>query len=178
MILERTAVFNRIHQLDIYLCLFANKACQRNYIKQFFAIVSRSGNGALWYGLIALIPFIYGLDMLHVSIRMTLVGLTGLLIYKLIKSVTERPRPYKANTHITLGTAALDQYSFPSGHTLHAVSFTLTAVYYIPQLSWVLIPFTVLIALSRIILGLHYPTDVLAGIVIGTSLSLSSILLF
>lgn len=176
MIFERDIVFARIHQIDIYLCLFANKACQRQLIKSFFAVISRLGNGVFWYTLIALIPIIYGYDMLHVSIRMIVVGLAGLAIYKIIKSLTERPRPYKVNSNIEVGTSPLDQYSFPSGHTLHAVSFGLTAVYYIPSLIWLVIPFSILVGLSRIILGLHYPTDVIAGIAIGSSLAVSAIL--
>jgi hypothetical protein len=68
------------------------------------------------------------------------------------------------------------------GHTLHAVAFTTVASAYSPQLSWLLIPFTVLIALSRMVLGLHYPSDVIAGIGIaviaaGTSLPLKSLAL-
>lgn len=178
MIIERGAVFTRINQIDIYLCLFANKACQRRITKNFFAAISRLGNGVFWYVLMGLIPVLFGFEKIHVSMRMAIIGIAGLIIYKLIKSVTERPRPYKVNSHITLGTMPLDQYSFPSGHTLHAVSFTLTSVYYIPELGWLLIPFAVLIALSRIILGLHYPTDVLAGGVVGTSLAISGIIFF
>ena len=176
--IKRGIVFARINELDIYLCLFANKACQRKVIKSFFATVSRLGNGVFWYMLMFLIPLFYGVNMLSVSARMMGVGLCGLLIYKAIKSVTERPRPYKVNSRIKLGTLPLDQYSFPSGHTLHAVSFTLTTVYYIPVLGWVLVPFTVLIALSRVILGLHYPTDVLAGTVIGSTVAMSGIYFF
>ncbi|HNW79764.1 MAG TPA: phosphatase PAP2 family protein, partial [Candidatus Competibacteraceae bacterium] len=67
--------------------------------------------------------------------------------------------------------APLDEYSFPSGHTLHAVSFSIIAVYYYPVLAWLVLPFTVLVALSRLVLGLHYPSDVLAGILLGAALA-------
>jgi undecaprenyl-diphosphatase len=65
----------------------------------------------------------------------------------------------------------LDRYSFPSGHTLHAVSFTWQAVAHFPQLAWILIPLALLIALSRVVLGLHYPTDVIAGAAVGALLA-------
>ena len=72
---------------------------------------------------------------------------------------------------IELGTAPLDKYSFPSGHTLHATAFSIVVLYYMPELGWLVIPFALLVAMSRIILGLHYPTDVLAGALIGALLS-------
>ena len=64
----------------------------------------------------------------------------------------------------------LDEFSFPSGHTLHAISFTMVALAYYPALVVLLVPFTVLVALSRVVLGLHYPSDVLAACLIGGAL--------
>ena len=88
-----------------------------------------------------------------------------------------RQRPYILHGGITLGTAPLDTYSFPSGHTLHAVAFTMVALAYCPQLAWLLIPLTGLVAASRVILGLHYPSDVFAGAVIGALLARGSFMI-
>jgi undecaprenyl-diphosphatase len=61
----------------------------------------------------------------------------------------------------------LDKFSFPSGHTLHAVLFCVVMINYYPQLSFIVVPFTALVGLSRVVLGLHYPSDVLAGALLG-----------
>jgi undecaprenyl-diphosphatase len=105
-------------------------------------------------------------------VRMLVAGVIGFIVYKLLKSGTGRLRPYKALLDIRAGIAPLDAFSFPSGHTLHAVAFTLVAVAYFPALAWVLAPFTALVAISRVVLGLHYPSDVLAGTAIGALVAL------
>jgi undecaprenyl-diphosphatase len=81
------------------------------------------------------------------------------------------------NAAIRRGGEPLDEFSFPSGHTLHAVAFALVGLAYFPSLAPVVVPFTVLVALSRVVLGLHYPSDVLAGIVIGALIAGASLLL-
>ncbi len=60
---------------------------------------------------------------------------------------------------------------------MHAVSFAWQAVAHYPALSWMLVPVAALIALSRVVLGLHYPTDVLAGAAIGALLACSGLAL-
>jgi undecaprenyl-diphosphatase len=67
--------------------------------------------------------------------------------------------------------APLDEFSFPSGHTLHAVAFTLVALAHYPALAPLLLPFTACVATSRVVLGLHYPSDVLAATAIGIGLA-------
>jgi undecaprenyl-diphosphatase len=136
-------------------------------VRKLFRLTSRLGNGVFWYALMFGLIVAYGVQGAFVAARMLLAGAIGLLIYKVLKSKTTRARPYQVLRDVRPGIDALDAFSFPSGHTLHAVAFTVVATSYIPALSWVLMPFTVLIALSRVVLGLHYPSDVLAGAAIG-----------
>lgn len=168
---------HRWAEWELACCGWANRVCRRGQIRVFFSIVSRLGDGVLWYMLMALLPLIYGMSALEVSMRMGLASLVGVIIYKIVKALTERPRPYTQRDDIQLGAAPLDRYSFPSGHTLHAISFSLIAIHFYPELAWLLAPFAALVAVSRVVLGLHYPTDVLAGAGIGMMLGLVAIYL-
>lgn len=171
-------LMQRCYGMDLRLVEIINRLSHRNGIRPFFTVISRIGDGLFWYVLIIILPVVFGAEAISTSIQMAIAGLLGLLVYKWIKLITERARPFMVSSNISLGTAPLDQYSFPSGHTLHAVSFSLIVVHYYPVLAWLLIPLTFLIALSRVLLGLHYPTDVLAGATIGTLLATTVVLLW
>jgi undecaprenyl-diphosphatase len=163
----------RLAAFDLQLCLRCNRLQHRAVIG-FFSRLSRLGNGYLWFGLMALLPLLYGPGALAVVAHMLVVGLAGWAVYKVIKRSTARPRPFVTNPGITLLAAPLDLYAFPSGHTLHAVSFTLIASSYYPELAWPLVPIALLMALSRVVLGLHYPSDVAAGALLGALVALAS----
>ena len=167
-------LLKQIDEQELAICLLFNRFSRHYLIEVFFKIVSRLGNGVFWYSMILVLPVVYGQSAIPVSLQLTVTGLINLAIYKRLKHRLTRNRPYINHQSIQRQATPLDEYSFPSGHTLHAVAFTwITCVYY-PQLGWLLIPFTILIALSRIILGLHYPSDVIAGAVIGASMAVLS----
>jgi undecaprenyl-diphosphatase len=107
-------------------------------------------------------------------LHMIFVGAVGAGTYAIVKRGTSRPRPYQALRDIAAGARALDAFSFPSGHTLHAVAFTLVAGAYYPGLLAMLATFTLLTAVSRVMLGLHYPSDVLAGAALGGLIAAAS----
>lgn len=166
-----------IIRYDLIVCLFLNGALEARGVQRFFTVVSRLGDGVFWYVLMALMPLMLGLPGLFAALHMAGVGIVGALLYKAIKQGTARPRPYNVAAAIKLGCDPLDLYSFPSGHTLHAVAFTIVALYYIGALAWILVPFAALVAASRMILGLHYPTDVVCGAVLGAGCAWASLLI-
>jgi undecaprenyl-diphosphatase len=94
-----------------------------------------------------------------------------MIVYKGIKNGLARERPCVKHAGISALVVPLDRYSFPSGHTLHAVAFTAMLGQFYPALLWGLVPYTVLVAFSRVILGVHYPSDVLAGAALGALLA-------
>ena len=164
-------LLERISLLDLGITRACNRLCRASPSRRFFAVASRLGDGVYWYGMMLALPVFFGQAGMTTSLRMALAGALGVLIYKAIKSRTARPRPFVRSHRIAPGTAPLDQYSFPSGHTLHATAFTLVAVFSLPVLFWWTVPFAICVALSRLALGLHYPSDVLAGAAIGAGLA-------
>ena len=144
-----------------------NRRLRHRPATRVFRVVSRLGDGIAWYALMAALLAVSGVSAVPAVAHMMLAGLAGTLLYKWLKGATERPRPYQAEPAILCLTAPLDRFSFPSGHTLHAVIFSLVVTAYYPALAWVVFPFTALVAASRLVLGLHYPSDVVAGALLG-----------
>lgn len=159
--------WHRISEADLALCLRMNRVSHYRSWRALFRLVSRLGNGVFWYTAMALLPLAYGMAAWPTVARMMFAGVLGLLLYKWLKQRTSRPRPCQVYAAISAAAPALDRFSFPSGHTLHAVSLSLVAASGFPELSGLLFPFALLVALSRPVLGLHYPSDVLAGAILG-----------
>lgn len=166
-------------KLDNALCVKVNHTSQYKLVRLWFRLISRLGDGIFWYTVMAGILLSQGQAGLQPVMHMLLAGLAGTLLYKWLKGKTLRPRPYQVRQDIWLTGKPLDHFSFPSGHTLHAVVFSSVALAYYPGLAWLLIPFTVLVGMSRVILGLHYPSDVVAGALLGALIaSLSMLIVF
>lgn len=157
------------------LCRAMNRWAARRALVRLFRLVSRLGDGAFWYALIAALALFGGARGLHAALHMSLVGVVAATLYRLLKRWTRRPRPFRTHADITAYIAPLDEFSFPSGHTLHAVGFTLIALVWFPWLAPLLVPFALLVALSRVVLGVHYPSDVLAATLIGFALAGTSL---
>jgi undecaprenyl-diphosphatase len=167
----------QIKTWDMELCAFCNRRSRNFTVRNFFRLVSRLGDGVFWYTLMIVLLLQYQGEALHAVLHMIVVGLLGTAIYKFIKGKTLRPRPFNVYPAIKCVGKTLDQFSFPSGHTMHAAAFSIVVLAYYPGLFWLVVPFAVLVGLSRPILGLHYPSDVLAGaalgaVIAGISLSL------
>jgi undecaprenyl-diphosphatase len=162
----------RIDAAEYGLCLRLNRGAARALPRRIFQIASRLGDGIVWYVLILCLPLLYGAAARRPAVVMALTGALGVAVYSLLKRLFVRERPFITHSAIDLCAAPLDRYSFPSGHTLHAVSFTWQACVHFPELAWLLLPLAALIAASRVVLGLHYPSDVLAGAAIGGALAI------
>lgn len=161
--------------VEMPLCRALNRWGAQALVHSFFAAVSRLGDGLFWYALMLALPLADGRHGALVSVELAATGLVSLAVYRLLKRWIRRPRPYSSDKGIIARVPPLDQFSFPSGHTLHAVAFTAITCAWYPALALILVPFSILVALSRVVLGLHYPSDVAAAVVIGCLLAAGSL---
>ena len=170
--------FARFDAAEYRLCLRLNRGCDFTAIRGVLAVASRLGDGPFWYALVLVLPLLYGEAGGGPALQLALTALAGIGVYKLLKHRLVRERPFISHAAIRAAVPPLDRYSFPSGHTLHAVCLSIIATHHFPELGWVLWPFAALVAASRPVLGLHYPTDVAAGATIGALLAGLSLTLY
>ena len=155
--------FERADQCEFALCQSINRAIRYRSVKSSFRLVSWLGDGWLWYAVILAVPFTAPTHGEHIAILMALTGLTCTLTYKVLKHRLIRERPFISFPAINCAMPPLDRYSFPSGHTMHAACFQAMLFTLLPAVAWAVLPFTLSVAASRVVLGLHYPSDVAAG---------------
>ena len=161
--------------LDRLMCRAGSRWAERPAVRRTFTVVSCLGDGWLWYGLMATLAACAGWRGLYVALHMAGTGFVAWLVYRTLKHRTRWKRPFQVHPGVVARVRPLDEYSFPSGHTLHAVSFSIVVIAWFPALAFPLIACAVLIAISRVVLGLHYPTDVLAGALLGAVLGAGSL---
>jgi len=166
--MHNPALFNREVWLerDIAVARCLHRAAIYRPLVWLLIWTSVLGDGVIWL-ILAIALALQGETGRYCLLAMLLLGSINLLLYRVLKRRTSRPRPFMQYPDIQACTHALDRFSFPSGHTLHAVSFSILVEHFFPALTPLLWSLTSLIALSRVVLGLHYPSDVLAAAAIG-----------
>ncbi|MDZ7288929.1 MAG: phosphatase PAP2 family protein [candidate division KSB1 bacterium] len=129
--------------------------------------ISRSGDGYL-YGVIAIVLFFLDYDMARQLVPVGLIGFAiEIPIYLLVKHKIKRGRPFTKIPGIRYLIKPPDEFSFPSGHTAAAfLMATLLSTFY-PTLTLPCYFWAIIIGFSRVYNGVHYPTDVLAGVLLG-----------
>ncbi len=111
----------------------------------------------------------------RVGVTMGLTLLLGFLIGNLaLKNLVARIRPYELATDVTLLVERLHDFAFPSGHTLASFGAATALTLYHRRWGSAALTLAAVIGFSRLYLFVHYPTDVLAGALLGVALAIGS----
>lgn len=145
------------------------------WIRVWMICATRGGDGWLWYGMGLFVLLFGGYDRFQAVGAGALAAGVGIAVFLRLKKATGRKRPCALEPHCWATLLPPDQFSFPSGHTItaFAVAVSLSMVY--PSLAVGLLFCAVSVAASRILLGMHFLSDVLAGALIGTTLAYLSV---
>jgi undecaprenyl-diphosphatase len=141
-----------------------------SWITLIFKTASRLGDGSLWIATGICLLAINDSHAHRVAFSAALSVALSVLLFMCVKNLIGRPRPFEAWTELTCMMAPPDKFSFPSGHTMTAFAVWGALVVGMPLFSHVYLVIAILIGLSRVFLGLHYPTDVLVGAILGGSI--------
>jgi undecaprenyl-diphosphatase len=140
------------------------------WLRMWMIAATRGGDGHLWLGVGVAIALFGGENRTVALLAAALAAGTGIALFLKLKRLCGRKRPCAIEPHCWASLLPPDQFSFPSGHTITAFSVTIALSAFYPQLEVGLLFCAASVAASRILLGMHFLTDVLAGAAIGATL--------
>ena len=161
------AVWRQVEAGDYGLMRRVNDWQAPRLLRAVMIAATRLGDGWLWAAA-GMVLFLFGGEYRYVAI---LAGATaafaGILLFCTLKHASRRKRPCEIMPHCWASIAPPDRYSFPSGHTIVAFAVVLAIGSFYTDWLMALLAVAILIAISRIILGMHFLSDVVAGAAIG-----------
>ncbi len=131
---------------------------------------TRLGDGWLWCALGGAILLLGDGDRYAALGAEGLAAVASVLSFMGLKRLAGRRRPCAVEPHCWAKLLPPDHFSFPSGHTMTAFAIAIAVSLFYPVCSPVLFFFAFSIAISRILLGMHFVSDVLAGVLLGIGL--------
>ncbi|KIL38916.1 phosphoesterase [Gordoniibacillus kamchatkensis] len=171
--MSKVALWLQRHEYRMFR--FVNRRIQHTLLDVFFAAVTRLGGAAATIAT-SLLLAAFGHGMLRTAALQSLVALAASHIpVAVMKRAYPRQRPYLVFPDTVICKNPLKDHSFPSGHTTAVFSSVLPYMYAFPVLGFALLPLAVAVGVSRMYLGLHYPSDVAAGCLLGTAAALVTI---
>ena len=171
-------MFHFIATRDHRLMRKVNKWPAPRWIRLWAIAATRAGDGWLWYLIGLAILIMGGENRLAAIASAGSAALVGIGVFKSLKKLSGRRRPCELEPHCWAKLLPPDQFSFPSGHTITAFAVSVSLSEFYPALLPALLFCALSVAVSRILLGMHFLSDVVVGAILGTGLALTSHSLF
>ena len=156
-----------IHRRDYNLMRRANNWEAPQWIRFYAMAATRAGDGWLWFAIGLAVLFLGGSERFAALSAAGLSAVVSVLLFQWLKRFTGRRRPCEIEPHRWATLLPPDQFSFPSGHTMTAFAVAVSLSLFYPSIMVGLLFCAFSIAASRILLGMHFLSDVMAGAIIG-----------
>lgn len=160
---------------DMIVMRRCNNWLAPRWIRLWMICATRGGDGWLWYLTLLTVLVFGGADRFRAAGASALAGAIGIWVFLVLKKAANRPRPCAIAPHAWATLLPPDQFSFPSGHTMTAFAVSTPLLSFYPDLAPVLLFCSTSIAASRILLGMHFLSDVVAGCLLGSVLGYLSL---
>ena len=148
------------------------------WLRLWMIAATRGGDGWLWYGLGAAVLLFGGPDRFIAVLSAATASGVGVALFLKLKRAFGRKRPCAHEPNCWATLLPPDQFSFPSGHTITAFAIAVSIGLFYPAMRAELIFCAASVACSRILLGMHFLSDVVAGALLGAGLGYASVLLW
>ena len=144
------------------------------WFRLWMLCATRGGDGWLWYTLGVVLLVSGGPHGVHAVLSATTAASTGTACFLGLKRAFRRRRPCTFGPHCWVDMLPPDQFSFPSGHSITAFSVAVCLAHFYPGMTTGLMFCAVSVAISRVMLGMHFLSDVIAGSFIGVLLGFAA----
>jgi len=148
------------------------------WVRMWMTCATRGGDGWLWYAMGAVILLLGGQSRFPALGAAGLASAVGVLMLLALKRMTSRRRPCDIQPHCWAELLPPDRFSFPSGHSMTAFAVSIPLSMFYPSLMIGMLFCAFSVAVSRILLGMHFLSDVAVGSLLGCSLGYGSYILF
>ena len=163
---------------DYRLMRRVNRWSAPQWVRAWMICATRGGDGWLWYALMAALLAAGGDERFRAVAAMLVAGALSITNFLWMKRVTNRKRPCHVEPHCWAKLLPPDKFSFPSGHTMTAFALAVVVSLFYPSLMMGVLFCAVSIGASRILLGMHFLSDVLAGSLLGATIGYLTYTLF
>lgn len=176
--MSRQQMLDFITRRDYRLMHRANNWRPPRWVRLWMIVATRGGDGWLWYAIGVAVLLFGGPDRFAAVGAAAMAGAAGSLVFLLVKRKTKRRRPCHIEPHCWSKLLPPDQFSFPSGHTITAFAVAIPLALFYASLLPILLFCAFSIAISRILLGMHFLSDVVVGASVGSLLGYLSYLTY